>query len=69
MIILIIVLELPEYSLMKKSKKVLICVAHSDDETIGCGGTIAAHIKNKDQVFCVYMTDGVGARSSKKKRS
>lgn len=52
---------------MKKNKKVLICVAHSDDETIGCGGTIAAHIKNKDQVFCAYMTDGVGARSSKKK--
>ena len=43
-------------------KRVLICVAHPDDKTIGCGGAIAHHIKDKDKVYCLYMTDGVGAR-------
>ena len=50
-------------------KRILICVAHPDDETIGCGGAIAHHIKNKDKVYCIYMTDGVGARYSKTKDS
>ena len=48
-------------------KRVLICVAHPDDETIGCGGSIAHHAKDKDKVYCIYMTDGVGARYSKTK--
>ncbi|NDI13564.1 MAG: PIG-L family deacetylase, partial [Rhodobacteraceae bacterium] len=34
----------------------LICVAHRDDETLGCGGAIQKHIKDKDQVFCLSMT-------------
>ncbi len=46
------------------SKKILICVAHPDDETIGCGGTIAKHIKNGDKVFCISMTDGVSSRDN-----
>jgi LmbE family N-acetylglucosaminyl deacetylase len=49
------------------NKRILICVAHPDDETIGCGGAIAHHVKNKDKVFCIYMTNGVGARHSKTK--
>jgi LmbE family N-acetylglucosaminyl deacetylase len=49
------------------SKKILICVAHPDDETIGCGGTIAKHIKNGDKVFCISMTDGVSSRNNFKK--
>jgi len=47
------------------SKRILICVAHPDDETIGCGGAIAHHVKDKDRVYCIYMTNGVGARHSK----
>jgi LmbE family N-acetylglucosaminyl deacetylase len=43
-------------------KRVLISIAHSDDETIGCGGTIAKHVSQGDKVFCISMTDGVGAR-------
>jgi LmbE family N-acetylglucosaminyl deacetylase len=43
-------------------KKILIIVAHPDDETIGCGGAISYHLKKKDKVFCVYMTDGIGSR-------
>jgi LmbE family N-acetylglucosaminyl deacetylase len=50
-------------------KRILICVAHPDDETIGCGGAIAHHVKDKDKVYCIYMTDGVGARHSKTKDS
>ena len=53
-------------------KKILIIVAHPDDETIGCGGTIAKHVHNKDKVFCVSFTDGVSSRGAsninKKKR-
>jgi LmbE family N-acetylglucosaminyl deacetylase len=44
------------------SEVVLVVVAHSDDETISMGGTIAKHIKNGDEVYVVSMTDGVGAR-------
>ena len=50
------------------SKRVLVCVAHPDDETIGCGGTIAKHLKNGDKVFCVSMTDGVSSRDNFKKK-
>lgn len=46
------------------SKKVLICVAHPDDETIGCGGSIAKHVKRGDKVFCISMTDGVSSRDN-----
>jgi LmbE family N-acetylglucosaminyl deacetylase len=46
-------------------KRILICVAHPDDETIGCGRAIAHHVKGKDRVNCIYMTDGVGARYSR----
>ncbi len=45
-------------------KNVLICVAHRDDETIGCGGTIYKHFLQGDNVFCLSMTDGVSARSN-----
>jgi len=44
-------------------KNILIIVAHSDDETIGMGGTIKKHTLEGDNVFTVSMTDGVGSRS------
>ena len=43
---------------------VLVVVAHTDDEALGCAGTIARHIRNGDKVFGVSMTDGVGARGT-----
>jgi LmbE family N-acetylglucosaminyl deacetylase len=52
-----------------KNKKILVIAAHPDDETIGCGGAIACHVKNKDKVYCIYMTDGVSARNDKNKGS
>lgn len=44
--------------------KVLAVVAHPDDETIGCGATLARHSKEGDHVSVVTFTDGVGSRSS-----
>jgi LmbE family N-acetylglucosaminyl deacetylase len=51
--------------LNKSNKNILIIVAHTDDETIGMGGTIANHVKDGDKVFAVSMTDGVGSRDAK----
>jgi len=44
------------------TQKILIAVAHSDDETISMAGTIRKHIVNGDTVQVVSMTNGVGAR-------
>lgn len=49
----------------KKKEIVLICVAHRDDESLGCGGIIQNHILNKDKVYCISMTDGVSSRLEK----
>jgi LmbE family N-acetylglucosaminyl deacetylase len=37
--------------------KILVIVAHCDDETLGCGGTIAKHVDMGDDVYCFVMTD------------
>ena len=39
-------------------KKVCVIAVHPDDETLGCGGTILKHLKNGDEVHCVFVTDG-----------
>ena len=46
------------------NNKVLIIVAHSDDETIGMGGTIKKHSLNGDKVFAISMTDGISSRKN-----
>jgi len=40
------------------SNKILIFAAHQDDETIGCGGTIAKWSREGKEVEVCFMTDG-----------
>jgi len=47
------------------NNNVLVVVAHPDDETIGCAGTIIRHIKSDDNVFIVTLSDGETSRSEK----
>ena len=49
---------------MNACKIVLIVVAHTDDETLGMGGTIYRHSLSGDKVFAMSLTDGVGSRES-----
>ena len=43
---------------------ILIVIAHSDDEVLGMGGTIARHYKNGDKIFAISMTDGISSRKN-----
>lgn len=45
-------------------RNILVVAAHPDDETLGCGGTIARHADFGDDIFVLFMTDGVGARNA-----
>ena len=45
--------------------KVLIVAAHSDDEVLGCGGTIAKLTKQGNEVAIIFMTNGVSSRNEK----
>jgi len=39
-------------------KKIIVFAPHPDDETLGCGGTIAKRISEGCEVLAVVMTDG-----------
>jgi len=47
---------------MRKNRRILVVVAHPDDEVLGCGGTIARHVDEGSEVTLFVLTDGVGAR-------
>ncbi len=42
--------------------RVLVVAAHPDDEVLGCGGTIAKHVENGDEVRIALMSMGVTSR-------
>ena len=39
-------------------KRILAIAPHPDDEILGCGGTLARHVRNGDQVYVVIVTRG-----------
>lgn len=43
---------------------ILVVAAHSDDEAMGCAGTIAKYVDQGDDVHLVFMTDGVASRDN-----
>jgi LmbE family N-acetylglucosaminyl deacetylase len=50
--------------MMAMRRTVLVCVAHPDDEVLGCGGTMARHVERGDAVHVIFVADGVGSRQS-----
>lgn len=50
-------------------KNVLVVAAHPDDEILGCGGTIARHIRDGDEVCVLIMAEGVTSRDTQRDRS
>ena len=43
---------------------VLVVAAHPDDEALGCGGTIAKHIANGDNVTAIIMVEFITSRGA-----
>lgn len=48
-------------------KNISFIVAHPDDETIGCGGTILKKINEGHQINLLILSNGISSRSEKKK--
>ncbi len=46
--------------------RVAIIVAHPDDEILGCGGTIANHVKVGDDVRILILAEGITSRDKKR---
>ncbi len=54
---------LPKTLLLIENGRVLVFAPHQDDETIGCGGTLALLQKQGCKIKVVFVTDGSGAGS------
>ncbi|MCD6586833.1 MAG: PIG-L family deacetylase [Desulfobacteraceae bacterium] len=49
---------IPYHAVNPTGRRVLILAPHPDDETFGCGGTLARHVAAGDPVRVVILTDG-----------
>lgn len=47
----------------KANQKILIVVAHPDDEILGCGGAIVRYTKAGDKVYCLFLGKGKASRN------
>jgi LmbE family N-acetylglucosaminyl deacetylase len=47
---------------------ILVIAAHPDDEVLGCGGTIAKHTQNGDQVHILILAEGATSRNTERDR-
>jgi LmbE family N-acetylglucosaminyl deacetylase len=56
-------------NLNKKAGRVLVLAAHPDDETLGCGATIARLADEGYLIDLLTFTDGCGAREVSKNRN
>ncbi len=50
-------------------KTVLVLAAHPDDEVLGCGGTMARHCKQGDEVYSVILAEGLTSREKERNRA
>ena len=48
---------------------VLVVAAHPDDEVLGCGATMAKHVKDGDTVHTLILAEGATSRASTRDRS
>ena len=48
--------------------KVLVFAPHADDEILGCGGTMAKHAQNGDDVHTVILAEGITSRDNSRDR-
>jgi len=51
---------------MKQS--ILVIAAHPDDEVLGCGGTMARHVREGDEVHVVILAEGITSRYQERSR-
>lgn len=41
---------------------IIVVAAHPDDEILGCGGTLLKHVAKGDNVFILFVSEGVSGR-------
>jgi LmbE family N-acetylglucosaminyl deacetylase len=50
------------------SRRIAVVAAHPDDEVLGCGGTIARHALEGDQVHVLILAEGATSRLARRDR-
>jgi LmbE family N-acetylglucosaminyl deacetylase len=44
------------------TNRIAVIAAHPDDEVLGCGGTMARHVRDGDRVDVLIMAEGLTSR-------